>query len=63
MKPHDLATIEAWDRRNAYREGQRWMRDHVIDEFVMYATTHPDPVVTDELWAYVHRLRAMEVNQ
>lgn len=40
-----------------FSEGARYMRDKVEHLFAQWATTHPDPVVADELWTFVEKLR------
>jgi hypothetical protein len=38
------------------------MRDQVRDQFAMYATRHPEPVVADELWGFVHHIERMDLS-
>ena len=42
--------------------GQREMRDRIRDAFATFATRHPDPVVSDELWPFVNFIERMETN-
>jgi hypothetical protein len=44
-------------RAHGLREGQTMMRDKIAEELATFATTHPDPVVADELWAFVIHVR------
>jgi hypothetical protein len=38
------------------------MRDQVRDQFAMYATRHPEPVVADELWGFVRHIERMDLS-
>lgn len=44
-------------RAHGMREGQTLMRDRLADEFAVFATSHPNPVIADELWAFVEHIR------
>ena len=46
-------------RANGIEEGQRLMRDKVIHEIGVWAYSHPDPVIVDELQIFVERLRQL----
>ncbi len=46
----------------AHRLGQRAMKDRIIHMFQQYAVSHPEPVVVDELWAFVEKLREVELS-
>ena len=48
-------------RNEGRKVGQREMRDRVRDEFARFATRHPDPVISDELWTFVNYIERMEV--
>lgn len=37
--------------------GQRMMRDRIAVELAQFASSHPDPVVSDELWTFVDHVR------
>ena len=43
------------------QQGQREMRDRIRDTFATFATRHPDPVISDELWTFVNYIERMEV--
>ena len=43
-------------------QGRKEMRDQVRDQFAMYATRHPEPVVADELWGFVHHIERMDLS-
>ena len=45
-------------RRDALHAGQRMMRDRLAAEFAAFAVNHPNPVIADELWSFVHFIRA-----
>ena len=44
-------------RRQAYSLGVRETRDNMMQTLMQWATTHPDPVVRDELWAVAEKIR------
>ena len=46
---------------NARSDASRTTKDRVVALLGQWATTHPDPLVTDELWTFVEKLRAMEL--
>jgi hypothetical protein len=41
-------------------QGATEMRERIKHEFAKYATRHPDPVVADELWGFVHFIDRMQ---
>jgi hypothetical protein len=49
-------------RREALETGKRMMRDKLAVEFAMFATQHPDAVVSDELWAFVEHIRKQPIS-
>ena len=50
-------------RDEGFSEGARYMRDQIERTFMQWASTHPDPVVRDELWAYTDKLRAFKLRK
>lgn len=44
-----------------YVEGQKDMRDRIAVMFSSWATTHPDPVVADELWQFVSSIKNIDL--
>lgn len=46
-------------RANGIEEGQRMMRDRITHEIGVWAYSHPDPVIVDELHILVDRLRRL----
>jgi hypothetical protein len=44
-------------RRQAYSLGVRETRDKIMQILMQWATTHPDSVVRDELWAVAEKIR------
>lgn len=34
-------------------QGRKEMRDQLRDQFASFATSHPNPVIADELWQFV----------
>lgn len=47
-------------RRQAYEVGVRDTKERIEQKLMSWATTHPDPVVRDELWAAVEQVRKDE---
>jgi len=41
-------------RDQGRKAGAREERDRIRGQFALWATRHPDPVVADELWGFVH---------
>lgn len=50
-------------RQQAYTLGCRDTKDRIESKLMQWATTHPDPVVRDELWAAVEHVRKDEGNE
>jgi hypothetical protein len=44
-------------RRQAYSLGVRESTDKIMQILMQWATTHPDAVVRDELWAVTEKIR------
>lgn len=44
-------------RRQAYDNGCRDTRERIEQHLMTFATTHPDPVVRDELWQAIENVR------
>lgn len=44
---------------DALATGQRMMRDRIAVDLAQFATSHPSPVVSDELWAFVNYVRGL----
>jgi hypothetical protein len=40
-------------REDGRVQGRKEMRDLIRDQFATFASTHPEPRVADELWAFV----------
>lgn len=45
----------------SFVEGQRSMRDRLSIMFTQWASMHPDPVVADELWQFVYKVREVSL--
>lgn len=45
-------------KREGYILGERETLDKVEAMFSQWAMTHPDPVVRDELWGFVTKIRS-----
>lgn len=44
-----------------YIEGRKAMQQDFERQFAQWAQSHPDPVVCDELWAFVDKIREQEM--
>ena len=40
-------------REEGRLQGRKEMRDQLRDQFASFASSHPNPVVADELWQFV----------
>jgi hypothetical protein len=49
-------------RALGYREGMTDMRERLARDFATFAASHPDPIVSDELWAFCHHIRTKETS-
>lgn len=50
-----------WSREEGRLQGRKEMRDLVRDQFATFASRHPDPVVSDELWMFVNHIERMDL--
>jgi hypothetical protein len=41
-------------REEGRLQGRKEMRDQIRDRFATFASRHPEPVVSDELWTFVN---------
>jgi len=41
-------------REEGRLQGRKEMRDQIRDQFAIFASRHPEPVVSDELWTFVN---------
>lgn len=41
--------------------GQQQMRDRIRDAFAVHAATHPNGVISDELWSFIGHIERMEI--
>jgi len=44
-------------REAGRQQGRHEMREQLAAMFAGFATSHPDPVVSDELWTFVMHIR------
>jgi hypothetical protein len=51
-----------WSREEGRLQGRKEMRDHVRDQFATFASRHPDPVISDELWLFVSHIERMDLS-
>ena len=40
-------------REEGRLQGRKEMRDQIRDQFAIFASSHPSPIVADELWTFV----------
>lgn len=45
----------------AFRQGQEAMLDDLVSQFKEWAKSHPNPVIADELWGFVDKIREQEM--
>lgn len=48
-------------REEGRLQGRKEMRDQVRDQFATFASRHPDPVISDELWLFVNYIERMDL--
>jgi hypothetical protein len=41
-------------REEGRLQGRKEMRDQIRNQFATFASRHPDPVISDELWTFVN---------
>jgi hypothetical protein len=41
-------------REEGRLQGRKEMRDQIRDQFATFASRHPDPIISDELWTFVN---------
>jgi len=41
--------------------GQQQMRDRIRDAFAVHAATHPNGVISDELWSFIGYIERMDI--
>jgi len=51
-----------WSREEGRLQGRKEMRDRVRDQFATFASRHPDPVISDELWLFVNHIERMDLS-
>ncbi|MEN6403070.1 MAG: hypothetical protein ABFD94_14085 [Armatimonadia bacterium] len=49
-------------REEGRLQGRKEMRDQVRDQFATFASRHPDPVISDELWLFVNYIERMDLS-
>ena len=49
-------------REEGRLRGRLEMRNHIRDQFATFAVRHPDPVVSDELWAFVNHIDRQQLS-
>jgi hypothetical protein len=43
-------------------QGRKEMRDRLRDQFATFASSHPNPVVADELWTFIGHIERMDLS-
>jgi hypothetical protein len=49
-------------REEGRLQGRKEMRDQVRDQFATFASRHPDPIISDELWLFVNYIERMDLS-
>jgi hypothetical protein len=49
-------------REEGRLQGRKEMRDQIRDQFATFASRHPEPVVSDELWTFVNWIERMDLS-
>lgn len=49
-------------REEGRLQGRKEMRDQLRDTFASFAASHPNPVIADELWAYVGHIEKADLS-
>lgn len=49
-------------REEGRLQGRKEMRDQIRDQFATFASRHPDPVISDELWTFVNWIERMDLS-
>jgi hypothetical protein len=49
-------------REEGRLQGRKEMRDRIRDQFATFASRHPDPVISDELWLFVNHIERMDLS-
>jgi len=49
-------------REEGRLQGRKEMRDQVRDQFATFASRHPDPIISDELWLFVNHIERMDLS-
>lgn len=59
---HKLLDPVNTSREEGRLAGRKEMRDQIRDQFATFASRHPDPVVSDELWMFVNHIERMDLS-
>jgi hypothetical protein len=43
-------------------QGRKEMRDQIRDQFATFASRHPEPIISDELWLFVNHIERMDLS-
>jgi hypothetical protein len=49
-------------REEGRLQGRKEMRDRIRDQFATFASRHPDPIISDELWMFVNHIERMDLS-
>ena len=59
---HKMLDPVRTSREEGRLQGRKEMRDSIRDQFATFASRHPDPVVSDELWTFVNWIERMDLS-
>ncbi len=48
-------------REEGRLQGRKEMRDQIRGQFATFASRHPDPIISDELWTFVNFIERMDL--
>lgn len=49
-------------REEGRMQGRKEMRDHLRGVFASFASSHPTPVVRDELWSFIEHIERADLS-
>lgn len=49
-------------REEGRMQGRKEMRDHIRGTFAAFASDHPNPVIRDELWAFIEHIERADLS-
>ena len=58
---HKMLDPVRTSREEGRMQGRKEMRDMLRDTFASFASSHPNPVIADELWQYVSHIERADI--